>query len=252
MSDVPGHPDLAVKTFAQPIDRAAEGFERVRTRGLDVINMLGTDDYALCIPREARIEGGCLVGYVMPKLPPEFYFDVATGRGKPRRTERSLSWALPRTSAFTIPFIVTDADRLALVKLIARWLHAMHEHDLVYGDLSWANLAFSVDQKPRIAVFDFDQTRVVGDRAFTGMPPAHTVDWNDPFTPDGPATIDTDRYKFALLAFRMLVSKDLHSDIDPDTAGDRPARVRSLWRRACGPWGTRPSLAEWVEALATT
>lgn len=255
--DVPGHPDLAVKIFAQPIDRATEEFDRVRTRGLNVISMLGTGDFVLCFPQEARGENGRLAGYVMPKLTPEYYFEVATGRGQPRRTERSLSWALPRPSAFSIPFTVTDADRLALVKLIAQWLRAMHEHDLVYGDLSWANLAFSVDQKPRIAVFDFDQTRVVGDRSFTGMPPAATVDWHDALAPDGPATPDTDRYKFALLAYRMIVSKDLHSVIDPDEVGDavaglspgQVARVRALWRRAAGQWGTRPSLAEWVDAL---
>ena len=255
--DVPGHPDLAMKIFTQPIERAATAFDLVRRRGQEVIRALGTDDFVLCFPSAARGKGDQLTGYVMPKVPPEFYFDVVTHGGTTRRKERALSWAVAQVQAFTVPFTVTDSERLELVKLIARWLRTMHDHDLVYGDLSWANLAFSINQKPRLAVFDFDQTRVVGQRSFTGMRPAHTVDWDDPLAPDIPVNPDTDRYKFALLAYRMLVSKDLHSLIDTDAVGDtvaaldagQVARVRLLWLRASGPWGTRPSLSEWVDAL---
>lgn len=206
----------------------------------------------LCWPEEVEASGSELRGYVMPRIQSEFYFDV-----KGRARERSLDWAVSVQKAFVIPFSVTGQDRLELVRLISRWLKSMHDHNLVYGDLSWKNVAFSVSPEIRVSIFDFDSTRLIGAPSFTGHGALHTIDWTDPAAVDGPPTLDSDRYRFAALAFRLLVSKDLRASIDPETVprslpglhDTDVQRLTRLWRRACGPSGTRPTLVEWCSAL---
>lgn len=127
-----------------------------------------------------------------------------------------------------------------------------------YGDISWTNFSFQIHPQVRVSVHDFDSTRIVGRRAMSRAPAAHTIDWDDPKAPDGvPASFDTDRYRFALLAYRLLVSKTLDSRIDPTRIPEQFApfeagvsrRLRSLWVRADGARGTRPTVLECIHAL---
>ncbi|NYH92505.1 hypothetical protein [Actinopolymorpha rutila] len=155
---------------------------------------------------------------------------------------------------------MTSEDRLELVRLISRWLASMHDEDLVYGDLSWKNIAFTTSPEVRVSIFDFDSTRLIGARSFTGQQAVHTIDWEDPAVSEGPPTLDSDRFRFALLAFRLLVSGDLNASIDPNAVArglqglhDTDIhRLSRLWRRACGPSGTRPTLVEWCVALGVS
>src|SRR4051812_18306933 len=87
---------------------------------------------------------------------------------------------------------------------------------LIYGDLSWVNFSFAPGPKVQLSVYDVDSSRPLGSRSFTRQPPAKTPDWDDPMSPDLPvATLDADRYKFALLAFRLLVSRNFDGRIAP-------------------------------------
>lgn len=252
--DVPGHPELVIKTFDQRVPGAVSLFEQIIEFGPGMRDAVGSG-IDLCWPLEPRGTGLTLEGYVMPRLKPEFYFDIPNARRTTRR-ERSLDWAVRTAAGFQVPFSTTDADRLELLRLFTRWLGAMHERQLVYGDISWKNFSFSV-APVRLAVYDFDQTRVVGVASFTRRRPAETVDWEDASAPIGPATLDTDRYKYALLAFRLLVSRDLGSRLDENAVPAKlpgfdlvqTARMRALWRRAAGRWGTRPTVAEWAAVL---
>lgn len=257
--DVPGHPELVIKKFGRAIPDATSLFEQIIAFGPTMQEAVGPS-VDLCWPLEARGTDQVLEGYLMPRIKPEFYFE-ASNRRRTIRRERQLDWAVsgPIVAGFQIPFVTTDADRLELLRLFTLWLGAMHERELVYGDISWKNFSFSLNPV-RLAVYDFDQTRIVGVASFTRGEPADSVDWKDESAPEiGPATLDTDRYRYALMAFRLLVSKDRHSHIDENAVPaelsgfDRTqtARLRALWRRAAGLWGSRPTVAEWAAILST-
>lgn len=148
----------------------------------------------------------------------------------------------------------SPAERYALVVAVLglfRWLHAL---GLVVGDVSHANVLWTVRPGPAPYLLDCDGVRVVG------RPPvleqADTPDWHDPLAASGTATVDSDRYKAALVAGRVLSQ-------DPYVTPGKPLRplsgvlddrradaVRVLWEQASGARGTRPHLAQWCTALA--
>lgn len=156
-----------------------------------------------------------------------------------------------------MPFIVDDEQRAQLLWLVARFLDAMHCEGIAYGDISWDNFSFQFDPKVRLSVYYFESTRAIGSRAMIIVPTVNPANWHDPEAPGEPASFDTDRYKFALLAYRMLVSKTLDARIDSAqipkhlaTFNDRQVRhMRRLWIRAAGERGTRPTIHEWLWAL---
>jgi hypothetical protein len=92
-----------------------------------------------------------------------------------------------------------------------------------------------------------------------GRPPvleqADTPDWYDPRAA-GAVTVDSDRYKAALVVGRVL-SQDAYAAPGgvlrplPGVLDDRRENaVRALWEQAAGPPGTRPHLPQWRTALA--
>ncbi|WP_159081270.1 hypothetical protein [Nocardioides sediminis] len=258
VSAVSGRPDLVLKTFARPIAGGVREFQQLIDRGERVQRVLAASKVDLCWPEEVHGSATDLEGYVMPRLQTSNYFPVAT-KGGIKQIERTLDWAIWTSNAFQVPFKVTDADRLEIVRCVARWLSAMHDTDVAYGDVSFKNLCFSLDPEVRVAVFDFDSARVLGSRSFTAQETAHSPDWHDPYASSGfAATLDTDRYKFALLAFRLLVSRQLGGDLDPANvpvavsglSAAQTHRLRTLWSRAAGASGSRPSMREWLDALA--
>jgi hypothetical protein len=255
---VDGRPDLVIKTFNRPLEGAVREFQDLIDRGDRLRRALQGARVDVCWPEQVHGSTTRLEGYIMPKLGPGNYFDVPT-RGKTRTQERTLDWAIWTPSAFQVPFTVSDIDRLEIVRAVARWLRAMHELDIAYGDLSFKNLCFTLGPEVRVTAFDFDSARVLGSRSFTRLDAAHSPDWHDPHAPDGSAaSLDTDRYKFGLLAFRLLVSHQLDGELSPadvppvlsGLTSSQVLRLKALWLRAAGPWGARPSLREWVDALA--
>ena len=249
--EIVGDPNRVLKAFNAPIPAAEEDLDAI-LRVLDrVAGDLSGLPIALCRPERAVTDRHYLMGYVMRRIESQFFFTSSWGR-LTKRLPRELQYAIPRQSAFQMPAVKPD-DMLALVRLVARFLDAMHRHDLVYGDISWTNFTFALDPV-RLCVHDFDSTRRLGGDAFTAQPPLDTIDWDDPEVSDAPvATLDSDRYKFALLAYRMLAVEDLSARLDPDKAAATTAQrsdLQHLWRRAAGRTGTRPQLAEWLPALA--
>lgn len=247
-------PSRVEKWFGRTIPGVEEDFEQLIAVGAKIREPLAGLPIDFCWPEEALIDSG-LAGYVMPRLDSRYYF--AHG-DQGRNRLRTLAYAVPRASAFTFPFTVSDGDRVVLVQLVAAFLESMHTAGVVYGDLSWENFSFDTTSEPRLAVYDIDSSRILGSRSFTRQPPASTPDWDDPMAPDLPvATLDADRYKFALLAFRLLVARNLDGRIAPaQIAGTVPGfspadshQLKALWSRAAGPEGTRPQLAEWTRIL---
>lgn len=247
-------PSRVEKWFTRAIPGVEEDFEQLIAVGAKIREPLAGLPIDFCWPEEPLIDSG-LAGYVMPRLDSRYYFAYGD-KGKHRL--RTLEFAVPRPSAFAFPFTVSDADRVVLVQLVAAFLESMHAAGVVYGDLSWGNFSFDTTSEPRLAVYDIDSSRILGSRSFTRQLPAATRDWNDPMAPDLPvATLDADRYKFALLAFRLLAARNLGGRIDPaqvvgSVPGFSPAdsrQLKALWSRAAGPQGTRPQLAEWARIL---
>jgi hypothetical protein len=197
------------------------------------------------------MDGGRATGFLMRRAPDSMTW--RTSRGEPRLTDLSYLLRPPR-AAWGAVAQPSPAERYALVVAVLglfRWLHAL---GLVVGDVSHANVLWTVRPGPAPYLLDCDGVRVVG------RPPvleqADTPDWHDPLAASGTATVDSDRYKAALVAGRVLSQ-------DPYVTPGKPLRplsgvlddrradaVRVLWEQASGARGTRPHLAQWCTALA--
>ncbi|MGG8409520.1 hypothetical protein ACM614_24450 [Streptomyces sp. 12297] len=139
---------------------------------------------------------------------------------------------------------------VALVELLGR-LHAM---GLILGDLSQANVLWTLRPGPGVFLLDCDGLRL------SGRPPvlaqADTPDWNDPKAPPGLVSVDSDRYKAALAVGRIL-SQDAYVapgrplSLVPGVLDERRENaVRALHADAAGAHGTRPHLGQWRVALS--
>lgn len=260
--EIVGDPDRVLKELRRPVPAARETFAAILDARELIAGELRGLPIALCWPERLEIEKNFLLGYVMPRIEADFYF-TSLWRRRTKRRVRDLQHAIPRQSVFEMPFAVQPDEAMTLLRLVACFLDAMHRHNLIYDDISWFNFAFALDPV-RLCVFDFDSTRPLGTDGFTAPDAVNTIDWDDPEAsherdPEdlegSVATLDSDRYKFALLAYRMLIAKDRHSRFDHDgaaaaAAGLRNPDLQALWQRAAGSRGTRPQLSEWVRALS--
>ncbi|MER5474087.1 hypothetical protein ABZX90_40520 [Streptomyces sp. NPDC002935] len=197
------------------------------------------------------MDGGTTTGFLMRRAPDSMTW--RTSRGEGRLTDLSYLLRPPR-AAWQDVAQPSPAERYALVVAVLglfRWLHTL---GLVVGDVSHANVLWTVRPGPAPYLLDCDGARLVG------RPPvleqADTPDWHDPLAAPGTATVDSDRYKTALVVGRVLSQ-------DPYVAPGKPLQplsgvlddrrdsaVRALWEQAAGPRGTRPHLAQWCTALA--
>ena len=160
----------------------------------------------------------------MPRFPQGYKLTV---NGVER--EASLMYAVPKDGPFAASVATTPAQRLALVTAVGRFLAALHHCDYVYGDVSWSNMLFRVQPRPSVLVFDVDGVRRVGALPALSQGAADTVDWRDPAARAGlDACFDSDRYKFALLAYRLLVALSVSAPLpstwrSPRTGASPPA-----------------------------
>jgi hypothetical protein len=151
---------------------------------------------------------------------------------------RTLHAALPGESS------VDALDRLELVRLVGLGLMALHAAELVTGGVTLDAYAFSVDPRPSLCLLRPDQLRRIGGEQLV----SDAATWGRQF--------DEDRFEFAVLAHRMLISghsqAGIHDLEDVQIAGIRPSqhqRLAQLWARASQEPGTRPQVAEWMEVL---
>ncbi|GAA2603569.1 SAV_2336 N-terminal domain-related protein [Actinomadura fulvescens] len=202
----------------------------------------------------ARVmDGDRLAGVVVPRAPERFY-----GRFGPRGADsvrvRDLSYLLyqRRTTWGESETPPDAADRIEIVRRIAALFGLLHEHSLVVGDVSPTGVLWCASPMS-VYLLDCDGMRFAG--APLGRAALETVDWDDPLGLDETASLDSDRYKLALLITRVL-ARSAH--VRPGQAfefveGVPPriaANVSNLFTRAAGPRGTRPTASEWVQALS--
>ncbi|WP_157179981.1 MULTISPECIES: hypothetical protein [Rhodococcus] len=242
------------KYWVVPLTRGAREFEELVHRRTDVGAAVSGHPIHLCWPASPVRRDGELIGYTMPRIGGQFYFEMTFG-SVTKKHARELQHAIPRKQgAVPFPFEVDDQQRLELVYLVAVFLDGMHRNDIIYGDFSWMNFTFSLDPV-ELCVLDFDSSRVQGSLPFTRSLPLDSPNWEDPqWLGSVLVRMDSDRYKFALFAYRMLVARSLDAEIDPDRAAEwgratGSTMLRGLWSRAMGVAGTRPPLSQWVAAL---
>jgi hypothetical protein len=197
------------------------------------------------------VNGGRVTGFLMYRAPDSMTW--RTSRGEARLTELSYLLRAPKAAWQAVPQ-PSPAERYALTVAVVelfQWLHAL---GLVVGDVSQANVLWAVRPGPAPYLLDCDGVRLVG------RPPvleqADTPDWHDPLAAPGVVTVDSDRYKVALVVGRVL-SQDAYvapgKPLQPLSGvldDRRENAVTALWEQAAGPRGSRPHLGQWRTALA--
>ncbi|MFD9124467.1 hypothetical protein [Kitasatospora sp. NPDC059571] len=195
-------------------------------------------------------EGRC-AGFLMHAAPDTMRWRTAAGAFRLTELQYLLHPVKPATGGVVRP---DPAQRLDLVRLTVHLIADLHRYGLVIGDLSQANILWTVAPEPAVFLLDCDGIRRAG--AHPVLDQADTPDWGDPLSPYGShATVDSDRYKAALVVGRVLaqdayLAPGAPLDLLPGILTDRQtAAVRRLWQQAAGAYGTRPDLAAWAGAL---
>ncbi|GGZ26325.1 hypothetical protein CP967_20970 [Streptomyces nitrosporeus] len=197
------------------------------------------------------VDGRLVTGFLMHRAPASMTW--TTSRGESKLTELSYLLREPK-AAWQAVGQPSPAERYALTVALVdlfRWLHTL---GLVIGDLSQANVLWTVAPAPAAYLLDCDGARPLG--CAPVLEQADTPDWQDPLAPPGAVSVDSDRYKAALMIGRVL-AQDAYTapgrTLNPVPGSldeRREAAVLRLWEQAAGPYGTRPDLGQWQAALA--
>lgn len=251
---VTDHPDRVYKRLAIPIPADLKEFERFVGLGESLRTSLSDAGVALVWPEAPHVEGGLIIGYEMPRIPAGYTLTIG-GTVK----EAQLQYAVPKDGPFRPDLVPNLHERIELVRSVGSFLASLHSFDYVYGDISWLNILYRLTPHPGILVLDMDCVRRLGARPVLSTKPLNSPCFgdHDQSTELGQG-FDSDRYKFALLVHRMIVSLHISAPLDPaaaigEDADLQPAtlaRIKTLLYRAANPPGTRPAIAEWLDALA--
>lgn len=248
---VVGVPDVAFKRFH---DSAAAGLV---PQALDELDARAADLRAggrpvqewAAWPHTQVTERGRCIGFLMPLVPERFTLHVG---GRPRLADLSYLATDPKPMWGQV-YLPDTSVRVEILAQYCTVVQALHDRDLVIGDMSFGNVLWSAAPTPGVMLLDCDGIRPEGGRSL--LPQYDTLDWHDPVAvPAVSADRDRDRYKLALAVLRVLTrSLSMRPEALGQYALDIPeesaARIRALAARAAGPIGTRPSATEWRSAL---
>ncbi|WP_030856147.1 hypothetical protein [Streptomyces sp. NRRL S-37] len=196
------------------------------------------------------VEGGRALGFLMRRAPAAMTWRTATGSTKLLELQYLIR---PPKAAWQDVAQPAPEQRRALALACVEAIGWFHDAGLVIGDISQANVLWSLSPEPAVHFLDCDGFRRVGRAAVQAQ--AATPDWNDPLASSTDATVDTDAYKTALVAGRILArqpyvrpGQDL--ELVPGCLDDRQSDgVRRLFAQAAGERGSRPRPGEWRTAL---
>ncbi|MET9609098.1 hypothetical protein ABZZ17_29240 [Streptomyces sp. NPDC006512] len=253
VSTLEGLPGLLYKSYREPHRVAGDALSRLVSVRLALtpterFRLDASAAWPLC----RVVDAGRVTGFLMHEAPASMRWSA--GDGTERLTE--LAFLLrPAKPAWQGVLQPTPAERYALVSALVELVDGLHAAGLVVGDVSQANVLWTVRPEPAVYLLDCDGIRLSGSAPVLAQ--ADTPDWNDPLAPAGTVTVDSDRYKAALALGRILAQ-------DPYVAPGRPltplpgvldddrkdAAVRALFAQAAGAYGTRPGLGQWRVALA--
>jgi DNA-binding helix-hairpin-helix protein with protein kinase domain len=196
-------------------------------------------------PSGRVFDGGQCVGLLMPEAPARFATSLAG-----RRRLLELQFLLyPRRAMWADLVLPTDAERRGLATAYVELFRQLHSHDVVVGDVSMRNLLWTIAGGPSVFAIDCDGFRLAGRPP--AVRPADTVGWVDPAQP-AQATVDSDRYKLALVALRVLLGD--HA-VTPEDVCVKPllrsrlgGELAALAGHAARP-GRRPAADCWLGAI---
>lgn len=169
--------------------------------------------------------------------------------------DRFLNDGMPRTLDQAITTGIGRAEREVLLIRVARFLQAMHRHNWAFGAVWWESFLYSLDGDPRLLVRNAEFARPSGDEA--AFAARLRKEWSDPDPSQACTfpTIQTDRFRFAVMVNALLVANDpkarltlspgLHSAVDP-RGNDQ---IGYLVGRSVQAQRSRPSMTEWLSAL---
>lgn len=208
----------------------------------------GTTAWPLC---RVVDQHGRVTGFLMRRAPAPMSWHTDAGAAKLTELAFLLRPPKPAWQAVVQP---SPPERYALAVALVDALERLHTMGLVVGDLSAANILWTVRPEPAVFLLDCDGARLVGRPPVLAQ--ADTIDWADPLARGGAVSVDSDRYKSALAVCRVLACDAYAAPGAPFVPVPgclderREAAVRSLLERAGGPYGTRPDLGQWRVALA--
>lgn len=190
---------------------------------------------------------GRVCGFVMPSIPDEFFISIHTAKGSSRvMAEFQHILNEPGIVAMRLNGrIVTDREKYELLGRAAEALAFLHSHNVCVGDISPKNLLFSISGSPAVYFVDCDAMRV------NGVSLSHQLEtpgWEIP-SGEEKATPYSDRFKFGLLALRLILG-----DQDARDPARLPSSVPAELRQIIAdtlkqPPTSRPGWSKWESAL---
>ncbi|MGP4002731.1 hypothetical protein [Streptomyces sp. 8N706] len=193
-------------------------------------------------PAKVVVHQGRTRGFLMRRIPDRFFRAVGPGNG-PRKPS-GFEFLLNEDKYLTkVGIVISDEQRLRLLRDLGAMLARFHSLGAVVGDLSPKNLLFGLEPEPSCFLIDCDAMRLHGRDV---LPQMETPGWNVP-AGEPPATQRSDAYKFGLLAARLIGGQQDGKDVSALTAVD--AELGALATRSWGTPAGRPPLSEWFTPL---
>lgn len=190
---------------------------------------------------------GQVRGFVMPSIPDQFMIELFTAKG-PSRVMAEFQHILNKPEDVARRLngrIITEREKYELLGRAASALEFLHSHNVCVGDISPKNLLFSLTGPTAVYFVDCDAMRVNGVSLTHQL---ETPGWEIPSGQEK-ATPYSDRFKFGLLALRLLVGdQDIR---DPSRLPSSvPADVKQLITETLKqPPTSRPEFSRWKSAL---
>lgn len=245
---VNGRWPAALKTYAPDVARSvdAAALEQViRFREALAPGERDWLDEHTAWPTTIVEEHGTVRGFLMRALPPEYYFSYHTQSQRTQQKHADIAFLLNSDQYVNrAGLVVTDQDRIALLKDLAVLLARLHSLGVTVGDFSPKNVLFRLSPAPACFLIDCDAMQVRG-ASVTGQ--IQTPDWEVP-AGEPTATPAADAYKFALLAIRIFARDQ--SSFDVARLGEASPDLGRLAHSSLydGP-RRRPAVADWIPAL---
>src|SRR5690606_8354154 len=176
----------------------------------------------MVLPRRLVVERGSVVGFLMPRVPDEFYAESDQGKRFLVELQHLVYAGTPKVRTLGLPRVTLD-DRLELLRQWTTVVACLHAIGVVVGDISERNLLWTLSPPapaPRALSTDCGAMRIEGgvDERAAGQAP----DFRDPAAERALARA-SDSYKLGLVVTRVLTG-DFHATLDARVPDDPTGR----------------------------